>query len=202
MPRGVAIFCEDNGHEQFLRALLARLSESEGVAVEPRFVSARGGHGRAIKELKAWQKLVARGVVVGRPDLLVVMIDGNCKGWNAKRREIEEALDAGLFPSVVIGVPDPHVERWCIADGAAWLAVVGAAAPADPGKCERDLYKKLLADALAAAGVTVITDEMELAPDLVSRMNLHAAGKAQAALGTFIRELREVFRAWKAAPKA
>jgi hypothetical protein len=31
-------------------------------------------------------------------------------------RTIEDAVDASLYPSVLIGCPDPHDEVWCTAD--------------------------------------------------------------------------------------
>ena len=58
----IDVFCEDSGHETFLRNLIKVLASSESVSTpELRLHSARGGHGRAIASLKAWQRAVRVG---------------------------------------------------------------------------------------------------------------------------------------------
>jgi hypothetical protein len=94
---------------------------------------------------------------------------------------------------IAIGCPDPHIERWCFADPEAVSKVFGVAAPADPGKCERLLYKRLLRSTIKTAGRRLLI-EMEYAPDLVAAMDLYRAGKNQPSLGHFIADLTSAFK--------
>ncbi|MFL6197206.1 MAG: hypothetical protein ACJ75H_23670 [Thermoanaerobaculia bacterium] len=92
----VVLYCEDSGHEQFARAVLARISIELGLRTDVRTASGRGGHGRAMTEFKAWQRTIAggRGFGFNIPDLLILMIDANCKGWATVRRR-QTILGAG-----------------------------------------------------------------------------------------------------------
>ena len=194
MVRTISLFCEDRGHEQFCRALLRRLLHEAAVVADLEVKSARGGHAVAVSEFKAWQSALIRGFIAGAPALLVLVVDGNCKGWSAAKTDLASAVQPGVFPRSVIGCPDPHVERWCLADRGAFRAVVGGEAPPDPDKCERGVYKRILTDAIVAAGQPILTDAMEYAPDLVEKADLYAAGKAQASLGAFIDDLRSALK--------
>jgi hypothetical protein len=194
-PR-IDLYCEDSGHEQFARALLNRLARERGLRININTVSGRGGHGQAISEFRAWQRAVSGGRGIGYeiPDLLVLLIDANCSGWAQVRREIEQAVDAGTFSHCAIGCPDPHVERWCLADSQAVQAVLGAPSPPDPGKCERRLYKQLLRQTIQGAGQPILTNEMEFAPDLVAAMDFYRAGKTQPSLKHFVDEIRNALQ--------
>lgn len=190
----VALFCEDQGHEQVGSALIRRLAREVGahVLVDP--MCARGGRGRAIAELKTWQRALQLGKKTGVPDLLVVLIDGNCEGVNATRKQIEPMIDPSVCPVAVIGVPDPHVERWLIADPEAFTALIGAPPPADPGKCGRDIYKRIIRETVERAGMPLLSDVLELSPDLIDSMDLFRAGKTQPALGQLLDELQRALR--------
>ncbi len=192
-PLHIDLFCEDLGHELFCRELLARLAAQENRTVRLVVRNAQGGAGRALQELKAWQSAAGK---LGHeaPDLLVIVVDANCQGWNAARAQIAEAVDGSRVPRFVVGCPDPHVERWCIADPQSFAVVVGAPPPTDPGKCQRDLYKRGLRQAIQNAGQIVLGDPMEYAPDLVRAMDLFRAGKAQPSLKHFVDELTNALR--------
>jgi hypothetical protein len=190
LPR-VDLYCEDQGHEQFALAVLRRLTRELRIRVDPKVQSGRGGHGRALSEFRAWQRAVSKGGTgLAVPDLLILLIDGNCQGWSAARRELEEVIDGGIFARSVVGCPDPHVERWCLADPEGFLTVVGAPPPPDPGKCERFFYKNLLRRAIRDAGQPILTNEMEYAPDLVRAMDFFRAGKNQPSLRHFVDEVQ------------
>lgn len=186
----IDLFCEDSGHEQFTRALIIRLADEAGVRIQVRPQRTRGGHGRAISELKAWQRLFMKHRKAGLPDVLVVVIDGNCSGPIEARQAVQKAIEANVFPEVIIGCPDPHIERWFIADPSSFRQVVGGVPGSDPGKCERDIYKQLVRNSIAKAGAPLLTDIDEYATELVEVMDLYRAGKAQASLGHFVSELR------------
>lgn len=190
----LALFCEDQGHEVFTRALVSRLANELQVEIAVTAISAARGKGMALSQLRGWQRLFERGLKVGKPDVLIVVIDGNCVTSQVKHREIEAIISREVFPSAVIGCPDPHVERWCLADPDAFQRVVGASAQPDPGKCERDAYKTMLRDALRRAEQPVLTDEMEIAPDIVHELDLYRAGVAQPSLGAFVQDLQAALR--------
>lgn len=192
----IDLFCEDAGHELFVRAMVRRLERELRLRVSLRTQVARGGHGRVLTELRAWQALVRKSPSLSRerPDLVLIVIDCNCKGWNPMRAEVERVLDKSQVSSVLIACPDPHIEKWCFADPGAMKRVVGLVPPSVPDKCERDLYKKLLRDTLAEAGAVSLTSEMEVAPDLVKEMDLFQAGKAEPSLKHLIEGLRSAFK--------
>lgn len=197
-PR-IDIYCEDRGHEQFARALLERLGREAGLSPILRTVSGRGGHGKAISEFRAWQRVVAsnRGIGHDIPDIFVLLIDANCSGWAHVHRQLEESVEPGIFPRCTIGCPDPHVERWCLADPQGIQEVLGVAPPADPGKCERAFYKQLLRETIRKAGQPILSSEMEYAPDLVDAMNFFQAGKRQPSLKHFVEDLRAALQSLK-----
>jgi len=187
----VDLFCEDRGHEQFVAALVARLGSEMGVPLRLSTVSGRGGKGPTLRSLQVYQRALAKGHL-GRavPDLLIAVVDTNCAKWHEVRNETIAHIDSEVLPQFAVGCPDPHVERWCLADPEGFRTVVGAQPPADPDKCERDVYKKLLRDSIRAAGHPILTDEMEFAPDIVRAMNLFDAGKNQPSLKHFVEDLK------------
>jgi len=71
----IDVFCEDSGHETFLRNLIKVLAQSTGVSKpELRVHSARGGHGRADTALKSRQRALRAGSQP-RGDALLVLTD-------------------------------------------------------------------------------------------------------------------------------
>lgn len=192
-PR-IDLFCEDRAHEQFVRALVARLAGEEGLKPTVRAMSARGGHPRALAEFRLWQRAFLNQARRGLPDLLVLVIDANCQGWSTAHGQIQGAIDQAVVPNHVVGCPDPHIERWYIADPAAFEAVVGVQPGRDREKCERDVYKRLVEQAVDSAGLPLLTGTADLAPDLVAAMDLYKAGRAQRSLRLFVKGLRAELR--------
>lgn len=185
----VDLFCEDAGHEAFARAMVQRLAREVGAA-RPRIQarSVRGGHGRAIAELKAWQKLAK--TLPGRPDLLLVLIDANGDGPATQLAAVEAVIDTAVFPTWVIGCPDPHVEAWCAADPDALRRLTGAEPPPRPSRPGRGAYKRWLELALEEAGVVLLNDPMDISAELVPEMDLYRAGKSAPSLGRFVEGVR------------
>lgn len=190
----LALFCEDQDHELFVRALVRRLATEVGLEPLIQALNTRGGHGRAISEFKVWQNEFAEMTTTTQPDLLVLVIDANCTGWNQAHKELTTAIDSSKIPHAAIGCPDPHIERWFVADSASFRQVVGASPAPIPDKCDRGVYKKVLADAIATANLPVLTRTAELAPDLVEAMDLFKSGKNCPSLGHFVDDLRKSFR--------
>jgi hypothetical protein len=188
-PLVVDLFVEDRAHEEFLKPLLLRVAEEEGFQVDVRIRSARGGHGKAIQEFQTYQKLVQRGLL-DAPALVVVGIDGNCKPFAKKKREIEGATFRSLSSKVVAACPSPHVERWYLADPDSFFQVVGYRPALGKEKCARDHYRRLLASAVRAGGHPATLGGIEFARELVEAMDWYRACKNDQSLKAFLDELR------------
>jgi hypothetical protein len=192
----VDVFVEDRAHEAFLDPLVRRIAEQEGIAVEVRVRRAHGGHPRAVAELKLYQRLVLKGAAgATTPDLLVVGIDANCSRFAAKRGEIASAVEAPFSDRLVVAAPDPHIERWYLADPKAFQAVVGQHPGLGAPKCARDHYKRLLARAIRDAGHPPTLGGIEFAQDLAGQMDLYRAGKNDGSLKAFVDDLRARLKA-------
>lgn len=192
--RRVALFAEDSAHEYFCRPLIERLSREVGIGVRIQVRSARGGIPAAQDELTAYQLALRKGVLEAASDLLCVAIDANCEGHAQRRRRLESVVDGALFPNVAYLCPDPHVERWYLADLAAFARVVGGGPSAPPSKCARKLYKRLLREAVEQAGHVPMLDGTEYGEDLVFAMDLYQAGKAVPSLGAAVDDIRAGLR--------
>jgi hypothetical protein len=190
----VILFAEDYGLETFIRTLLDRLAHDHNIDIAIVGRSVRGGHGKVISEFQSFLRDMERGKEE-IPDLLVVATDANCKGYGERKREIDEANDK--FKQITIcAIPDPHVERWLLIDSAAFKSVLGKGCKAPDQKCERDRYKKLLSEAVQAAGVIPPLGGMEYAEDIVNAMDLDKMEKADPSLGKFLKDLQNIFKYW------
>lgn len=190
-PVVVDLFVEDHAHEEFLSALVDRIANDAGRVPKIRTRSARGGHGRALAELALYQESVRRGAAEPAvPDVLVVAIDANCKRLNRARREIEAKIAEPFRNRAVVACPDPHIEKWYLADPASFAGVVGATPRVGRTKCDRDRYKRILAETISKAGYPVTLGGIEFARELVGAMDLYRAGKSNPSLKLFVKELR------------
>lgn len=180
----IELFCEDSGHELFARALVSRHATEAGVRIHVAVRSARGGHGRASSELATWLRAPLRP----DSDLLIVLIDANGTGWNERRGEILKVLREASPPLIVIGCPEPHIEAWLLSSPQSFSGSVGITWD---GVAPRDGNWKRLLDALVAdSGVPVLGSPMQLAFDIVPKLDLYDAGKRSPSLKHFIDELR------------
>ena len=199
-PLLVDIFVEDRAHEAFLVPMLRRIAQEEKVVVTPRVRSGRGGHGRAVTELKLYQDLVRKGASgTANPDLLIAGIDGNCSTFARAKKAIADATHAPFSDRLVVACPDPHVERWYLADPESFKEVVGHWATVAKKKCARDYYKAALANAVRKAGHPATLGGIEFAQELVDRMDLYRAGKNDRSLKNFVDDLRARLRVVRAA---
>ena len=191
----VDVFAEDRAQEVFVDALLRRIAREEQVALSVQIRSAKGGGPRALSEFGAYQALLEKGVFRGGvPDLVVVVIDGNCATPTRKRQEIEAATRPGLINRVVAGCPNPHVERWFLGDPDSFHEVVGHRPVVGPEKCEREHYKHLLREAIRQGQDVAPLDGVEFAPELVEAMDLYRAGKLDPSLRSFVEGVRSKVR--------
>jgi len=190
-PVTVDIFVEDRAHEAFLVPMLLRIAQDEKVVVMPRVRSGRGGHARAVTELKLYQDLVQKGAAgTTNPDLLIAGIDGNCSTFAQAKKAIVAATHAPFSDRLVVACPDPHVERWYLADPESFKDVVGHRPTIAKKKCVRDYYKHALAKLVSKAGHPATLGGIEFAQELVERMDLYRAGKNERSLKAFVDDLR------------
>jgi hypothetical protein len=185
----IDLFVEDRGHEELLRPLLERIGREQGKNIGVRVRQARGGHGRVLEELSLYQKSVLKGVSgMTLPDLLVVAIDANCNSFQKTRASIQEHLKDEFRDRTICACPDPHVERWYLADLTAFHQVVGKISAPGKQKCQRNTYKGLLADAVAKAGYPSLLGGIEFARELAEAMDFYRAGKEDSSLKHFLEE--------------
>lgn len=192
LPR-VDIFVEDRAHEYFIRALVMRVAREQGISVDIQIRSATGGHGRAIGEFRKYMVLVEKGVLL-RPELIVVGIDANCSKFTAKRQEIFDAVSPLRRSEVIAACPDPHIERWFMADVKSFHRIVGSMPRIKQKKCKRDYYKSALANAIRDAGHPTTLSGVEFAEELANDIDLYESGKMDRSFALFIDELRSLLR--------
>jgi hypothetical protein len=194
-PVLVDVFVEDHAHEAFLVPILRRIAEEEKIVVMPRVRSGRGGHGRALTELKLYQDLMQKGASgMTSPDLLIVGIDGNCSNFARAKKAIVAATQVLFSDRLVVACPDPHVERWYLADPESFKDVVGLRPSIAKKKCARDYYKDTLAKVVQKAGHPATLGGIEFAHELVEHMNLYRAGRNERSLKAFVDDFRCMLR--------
>jgi len=191
--RSIALFVEDDAHQQIIGALVQRVATEFNIDVQFDWRNVAGGHGKVIAELSDYVRDLKRQGTPW-PDLIVVATDANCKGLNERSREIGPP-DAPA--PVLLAIPDPHVERWLLLDGAAFRAVFGRGCQAPDRKCVRSLYKQKLIEEIHAASRTPILGGIEYAEDIVQHMDIDRAAQADPSLQRFVRDLRSTFRSWQ-----
>ncbi|MYC31047.1 MAG: hypothetical protein F4X65_13300 [Chloroflexi bacterium] len=186
----IALFGEDYAHRQVIGALVHRLARETDVKAHLDWKSAVQGHGRVVQALEDFIKdLNNQGGPY--PHLVVVATDANCHGLNQRTREIQRT---DIPVPVITAIPDPHIERWLLLDGAAFRSVFGRGCNAPDLKCDRDRYKELLIREILAASVTPTLDGIEFAEDIVQAMDIDRAMQADLSLNRFVSELRNAFR--------
>jgi|SRR6185437_9047603 len=189
----VDLFVEDQAHELFASAAIKRIFAEEGAQYELNVRNAVGGHGRAITGFRTYQRAIERGTLpLVRPDLLVVMIDANCRGVARARQDIQDEVHDGIASDIVIACPDPHIERWLFADPQAFRDVVGTGVQPGKRKCERDVYKTMLKKAVTEAGHMPTLGGLEFTEDIVGEMDIHRAIDNEPSLRPLLEGIRGV----------
>ena len=196
MPN-INLFVEDRGHEAFIRALVGRFAKQYRIPVKTSCESAKGGHGKVISKLKGYISDLQNDQEYW-PDLLIVATDGNCKGFLERKQEIDNAMK-GFSGQVIYAIPDPHIERWLLLDSSAFKKVLGKGCSAPIHKCERNLYKRLLLEAVRKAGINPPLGGIEYTEDLVNVMNLDKLERTEESLGKLLKALRQKFQEWERA---
>ena len=191
----VDLFAEDQAHEKLLEPMIRRVAREQGVDARVRVRAARGGHGRALAEYETYQQLLKIRQIQTAPHLIVVAVDGNCARFGRKRQEIERCTTNENRDRVVAACPDPHVERWFMADPDSFCRIVGARPKVEKKKCVRDHYKKSLENSIRQAGHPATLGGLEFAEELVEDMDLYRAAKSDHSLRAFLDHLKDRLRA-------
>ena len=193
--RTINLFVEDYGHELFIQTLLYRFADQFQVSISIKVGNSRGGHGAVLNKLKEYIYNLPHATEV-LPDLLIAATDGNCKGYIGRRQEIDNAVK-GYSGRIVYAIPDPHIERWLLLDSTAFKKVLGKGCDAPPRKCERDLYKRLLLQAIRATGAKPLLGEIQYTEAIVKLIDLDYLERNDESLGKLLKELRQVFQEWQ-----
>lgn len=193
-PLRVDLFVEDIAHEKLLVGLIERVAHEEHRAVRAQIRSARGGHAKAISEFRNYQQALSRGYINANSDLIVVAIDTNCDTSSQIKTKIERATQDRFRHLLVTACPNPHIERWYMADPNSFHKIIGHTPALGSEKCERDYYKDLLRSAVRQAGHPLPLGGIEFAAELAEAMDLYRAGKADASLKAFLDDLRTALR--------
>ena len=190
--RETALFVEDDAHRLFVGALVERIAQKRGIGIRLDWRNATGGHGKVAQEFARYARDLERQAS-RPPDLIVVATDANCKGPNERARE----FPGDIVPALLVrAIPDPHVERWLLLDGAAFRRVFGQGCDAPDRKCDRGRYKHLLVEAIRAAGIAPSLGGVEFAEDVAREMDLALAAQADRSFKRFVDALDGVFRGW------
>ena len=186
----IHLFVEDRTLESFLTELIKRVCGDFGVYPILSPMSNRGGAGKTIASFKKYQALAKNNSgLVDRPDVLIIGRDANCKGPNVARKEIIEEIDHSVFPHWALACPDPHIERWFLADAQAFESLYGVRPVLPNKKCGKDIYKKLLESTLDEAGIETLVGGYDIAPEVISEIDPFRLSKIDHAFGLFYKDL-------------
>ena len=163
----ISIFCEDTAHRMVVGSLIGRIARENDLKVNQDWRSSVKGRSRVLSEYRTFVRNMAG--LEEYPNLIVVATDSNCKGYRDRIREFSGIEDR--IP-VVHAVPDPHVERWLLLDGAAFKAVFKIGCKAPDRKCARDRYKRILFQEIRRAGIKSILPGYEFSERIVEEMDL------------------------------
>lgn len=190
----IDLFCEDACHELFVGSLVRRVAREMNQHLALNIISSTGGIPAMKRNLENYLDDLLRELG-GRPDAIIVVVDANCKGINGRRRDIASSLKRHreLVTLIQYAIPDPHIERWMLADPDAFNAVFGRGCTLPALKCARGEYKRLLRDEIKQSGFSAPLGGREFAEDIVAAMDLRSVYREQS-LGNFVRDLGDIFR--------
>lgn len=196
----VSYFLEDRAQELFLLALVDRIARDLGIRqaqLDHNVQAARHGS-QVLKELKEYGRDFEKNRK-SLPSVLVVAIDGNCKGIEEGKRQIQSRLSKSqaLLERTVMAIPDPHIERWYILDQKALKDAVGMSKGIQaPGyKCQKDYYKKILKEGIEANGTVALLGGPQYGRDIVRRIDdIDAIAKLDRSLQSFVTDLRAALK--------
>lgn len=193
----VALFLEDAGHQRFIDALVRRLAEEEGAAIEIDVRNARGGASQLDGQFTRF--LRDNAILYRRADLVVVVRDTDCRGVDTIKSRYSRLIDGVEYSGeFVIGAPEPHIECWYLSDPPALQRVLssGVQAPVPDSRCGSGRFKRLLSQTVKDAGVEPAEGGIEYAEDIVAEMDIYRACSNVPSLDTFVRDLKRALAAF------
>ena len=191
----IGYFLEDIGQERFLTALVNRVAREMGLPfrrLRHEVRNATGGRGVVLDELRRFLRDVSHERQWPFA-LLVVAIDGDCHSYREIRDAIRTIVEQSGYPGPMIcAVPNPHIERWYLADprGLQQVLEVGSIPKVPTYKCERGRYKQALRDAIRQTGIIAPLGGLEYGADIAETLDLYAVCKADVGFKHFVDELR------------
>ena len=189
----ILFFVEDNAQEQILPGLFVRIAEGQGIphgGLDIQIPYSSGGG--SIKALKDYARDYGKDNLA---DCIVLGSDGNCNGLNKKRQSLEKNLRPLDLPqTIILAIPNPHIERWYMLDSKALSEAVGESVMdhAPRQKCEKGHYKQLLKDAIQSAGVVPLQGGAEYGGEIAKSLDLYKVSKSEPGFAYF----EEQVRAW------
>lgn len=194
--RRVVLFGEDYGHEMTIGALVKRLAEEHNVEIEPDWRATKGGYSKVVNQLRIYINNVNQ-YRDPLPDLTIVATDANDKGLGARKRELQKIGQLNAPDRMIYAIPDPHIERWLLLDEAAVNSVLGINFEVTKQSGGRGLYKRLLVEAVQASGNTPALGGIEYAEEIIRKMNIRQASRADESFKQFVEALQSIFRSWR-----
>jgi hypothetical protein len=196
----VLYFLEDRAQENFIKNIVQRVAEEVGIPgkrLTHDIRSARGGS-VIINEFKKFVKNCLGGDSSGF-DLVIAAIDGNCMGYQERKKQLEKCFDEVpmLGDKVVFAVPDPHIERWYILDQKAFRNGVGIDKSPDlpPYKCQKNYYKTLIHQILHESDVNSLLGGAEYAERIVKNIDdMKLLEQRDDSFKFFVRELKRALK--------
>ena len=191
-------FLEDIAQEYFVKSIVTKVAKevSEEIYLTHDIRNASGGKGRVEQELRGFLKDLERRLDPSG-DVLIVAIDGNCKGRTKKKKELEEDIFKGreIAPLVVCAIPESHIERWYLLDEQALSKALGFTEilSIEP-KCERSYYKNKLKKAVIEGRGSAPLGGAECAEDIVAYLNLYRACQKDNSFKHFVDDLKAQLR--------
>jgi hypothetical protein len=191
----ICYFLEDIAHERFLKTLVARLAEEQGISPD-RIIhdvrNASGGRGKVLEEFRQFLDDLSRQSWT--PDVLVVAVDGDCVGYRQRREEIRRLADQkGYRGFIACAVPNPHIERWYLADPEPLQRIAGVQPVCPRYKCQRDFYKQALRDVFRQAGFQPLLGGAEYGEDIARGIDIYKVGRIDTGFKHFVEDLRTTF---------
>lgn len=194
MTLKIGLFVEDQAHRSFISPLLMRLIQESSLEIQVEERSVSGGHGAVLEDLGRYLKDVQRQDL-DYYDAVIVGTDANCKGFKDRRKEVESVISVYPKISVVLAIPDPHIERWFLLDSAAFKKALGVGCRPPDQKCSRDRYKNELRQAVSQPGISALLGGIEYAEDIVEHLDMNTASKDKS-FGQFVSDVRRLLKSW------
>jgi hypothetical protein len=190
----IICFFEDVAHERFIKTIVERAGQEIGIRTEVSMRNATHGS-RVWRELEQCLKDIQKGVEP-MPDVLVVVIDGNCQKRTRVSERIRTLASRYDFPDerVVCAIPDPHIERWYLEDQKALVQVIPNAEPRKIRyKCERDRYKRVLMETIRKAGIEPLLGGAEYGDEIAWTLDPRRLDRS---FRNFWDELRRILKSY------